>query len=186
MLGILKPTSGIVEISGMAPNAAIKRWPGLISYVPQEVLITKASLLENVGLGFAAEEIDQAQALKSLRKAKLEELIGLGDSGFSQSIQERGGNLSGGQKQRIGIARALYTKPELIILDEATSALDHETENEIMDTINNLHSAKKTMLMIAHRYTTLRKCDKIYEMKNGEIIAVHSYEELIKKHIQIN
>jgi ATP-binding cassette subfamily C protein len=128
MLGILKPTAGIVEISGLAPNQTIKKWPGLISYVPQEVLITKASLLENVGLGFAVEEINQDHVFASLRKARLEELIDLGKSGLSQSIQERGGNLSGGQKQRIGIARALYTNPSVIILDEATSSLEVSTE----------------------------------------------------------
>ena len=177
MLGILKPTSGIVEISGMAPNAAIKKWPGLISYVPQEVLITKASLLENVGLGFAAEEIDKAQALTSLRKAKLEELIGSGDSGVSQSIQERGGNLSGGQKQRIGIARALYTKPELIILDEATSALDVSTESEISDALLAL-KGNVTLVLVAHRLSTVRNADLVLYVDSGRIIAQGTFEEV--------
>ena len=177
ILGILKPTSGIVEISGMAPNAAIKKWPGLISYVPQEVLITKASLLENVGLGFAAEEIDKAQALTSLRKAKLEELIGSGDSGVSQSIQERGGNLSGGQKQRIGIARALYTKPELIILDEATSALDVSTESEISDALLAL-KGNVTLVLVAHRLSTVRNADLVLYVDSGRIIAQGTFEEV--------
>ena len=177
MLGILKPTSGIVEISGMAPNAAIKKWPGLISYVPQEVLITKASLLENVGLGFSAEEIDKAQALTSLRKAKLEELIGLGDFGVSQSIQERGGNLSGGQKQRIGIARALYTKPELIILDEATSALDVSTESEISDALLAL-KGNVTLVLVAHRLSTVRNADLVLYVDSGRIIAQGTFEEV--------
>jgi ABC-type bacteriocin/lantibiotic exporter with double-glycine peptidase domain len=177
MLGILKPTSGIVEISGMAPNAAIKRWPGLISYVPQEVLITKASLLENVGLGFSADEIDQDLALTSLRKAKLEELIGVGDSGFSQSIQERGGNLSGGQKQRIGIARALYTKPELIILDEATSALDVSTESEISEALLAL-KGNVTLVLVAHRLSTVRNADLVIYVDSGRIIAQGTFEEV--------
>jgi len=177
MLGILKPTSGIVEISGMAPNAAIKRWPGLISYVPQEVLITKASLLENVGLGFSADEIDQDLALISLRKAKLEELISVGDSGFSQSIQERGGNLSGGQKQRIGIARALYTKPELIILDEATSALDVSTESEISDALLAL-KGNVTLVLVAHRLSTVRNADLVIYVDSGRVIAQGTFEEV--------
>jgi len=177
MLGILKPTSGIVEISGMAPNAAIKRWPGFISYVPQEVLITKASLLENVGLGFSADEIDQDRVLTSLRKAKLEELIGVGDSGFSQSIQERGGNLSGGQKQRIGIARALYTKPELIILDEATSALDVSTESEISEALLAL-KGNLTLVLVAHRLSTVRNADLVIYVDSGRIIAQGTFEEV--------
>ena len=177
LLGILKPTSGIVEISGMAPNAAIKKWPGLISYVPQEVLITKASLLENVGLGFSVDEIDQALALTSLRKAKLEELIGVGDSGFSQSILERGGNLSGGQKQRIGIARALYTEPELIFLDEATSALDVSTESEISDALQAL-KGNVTLVLVAHRLSTVRNADLVIYLDSGKIIAQGTFEEV--------
>ena len=177
MLGILKPTAGIVEISGLTPNQAIKKWPGLISYVPQEVLITKASLLENVGLGFAVEEINQDHVLASLRKARLEELIDLGKSGFSQSIQERGGNLSGGQKQRIGIARALYTNPRLIILDEATSALDVSTESEISDALLAL-KGKVTLVLVAHRLSTVRNADLVIYVDSGRIIAQGTFEEV--------
>jgi ABC-type multidrug transport system fused ATPase/permease subunit len=177
MLGILKPTAGIVEISGLAPNQTIKKWPGLISYVPQEVLITKASLLENVGLGFAVEEINQDHVFASLRKARLEELIDLGKSGLSQSIQERGGNLSGGQKQRIGIARALYTNPRLIILDEATSALDVSTESEISDALLAL-KGKVTLVLVAHRLSTVRNADLVIYVDSGRIIAQGTFEEV--------
>jgi ABC-type multidrug transport system fused ATPase/permease subunit len=177
MLGILKPTSGTVQLSGMSPNAAIKKWPGLISYVPQEVLITKASLLENVGLGFDADEIDQTLALTSLRKAKLEELIDLEGSGVSQLIQERGGNLSGGQKQRIGIARALYTNPRLIILDEATSALDVSTESEISDALLEL-KGNVTLVLVAHRLSTVRNADLVIYVDSGRILAKGSFEEV--------
>jgi ABC-type multidrug transport system fused ATPase/permease subunit len=177
MLGILKPTSGTVELSGMSPNAAIKKWPGLISYVPQEVLITKASLLENVGLGFEADEIDQSQALTALRKAKLEELIDLEGYGISQPIQERGGNLSGGQKQRIGIARALYTNPSLVILDEATSALDVSTESEISDALLEL-KGKVTLVLVAHRLSTVRNADLVIYVDSGRILAKGTFEEV--------
>jgi ATP-binding cassette subfamily C protein len=177
MLGILKPTLGTVQLSGMSPNAAIKKWPGLISYVPQEVLITKASLLENVGLGFDADEIDQTLALTSLRKAKLEELIDLEGSGISQLIQERGGNLSGGQKQRIGIARALYTNPRLIILDEATSALDVSTESEISDALLEL-KGNVTLVLVAHRLSTVRNADLVIYVDSGRILAKGSFEEV--------
>jgi ABC-type multidrug transport system fused ATPase/permease subunit len=177
MLGILKPTSGIVELSGIAPHLAIKKWPGLISYVPQDVLITRATLLENVGLGFAFDEIDQEQVLVSLRKARLEELIDLGKSGFSQTFQERGGNLSGGQRQRIGIARALYTNPSLIILDEATSALDVSTETEISDALLAL-KGKVTLVLVAHRLSTVRDADLVIYVDFGRVIAQGTFEEV--------
>ena len=177
MLGILKPTSGTVELSGISPNAAIKKWPGLISYVPQEVLITKASLLENVGLGFDVDEIDQTLALASLRKAKLEELIDMEGSGISQLIQERGGNLSGGQKQRIGIARALYTNPRLVILDEATSALDVSTESEISDALLEL-KGNVTLVLVAHRLSTVRNADLVIYVDSGRILAKGSFEDV--------
>ena len=180
MLGILKPTSGIVEISGFSPDQAIKKWPGLISYVPQEVLITKASLLENVGLGFSVDEINQERALGSLYKAKLEELIDPGESGLLHSIRERGANLSGGQKQRIGIARALYTNPRLIILDEATSALDVSTESEISDALLAL-KGKVTLVLVAHRLSTVRKADLVIYIDSGRIIAQGTFEEVRSK-----
>ena len=180
MLGILKPTSGIVEISGFSPDQAVKKWPGLISYVPQEVLITKASLLENVGLGFSVDEINQERALASLYKAKLEELIDPGESGLLHSIQERGANLSGGQKQRIGIARALYTNPRLIILDEATSALDVSTESEISDALLAL-KGKVTLVLVAHRLSTVRKADLVIYIESGRIIAQGTFEEVRSK-----
>lgn len=177
MLGILKPTSGTVELSGMSPNASIKKWPGLISYVPQEVLITKTSLLENVGLGFDADEINHSLVLTSLRKAKLDELIDMKFSGTSQLIQERGGNLSGGQKQRIGIARALYTNPRLIILDEATSALDVSTESEISDALLEL-KGNVTLVLVAHRLSTVRNADLVIYLDSGRILAKGSFEEV--------
>ena len=177
MLGILTPNSGTVELSGMSPKEAIKKWPGLISYVPQEVLVTKASLLENVGLGFDADEIDQTLALNSLRKAKLEELIDLEGSGISQLIQERGGNLSGGQKQRIGIARALYTNPRLVILDEATSALDVSTESEISDALIEL-KGRVTLVLVAHRLSTVRHADLVIYLDSGRILAKGTFEEV--------
>jgi ABC-type multidrug transport system fused ATPase/permease subunit len=180
MLGILKPTEGTVEVSGLSPNAAIKKWPGLISYVPQEVLISKATLLENVGLGFAVSEIVKERALAALRKAKIEDLIDSKSSGFSKSILERGGNLSGGQKQRIGIARALYTNPRLIILDEATSALDVTTESEISEALLAL-KGNVTLVLVAHRLSTVRNADLVIYLDSGRIIAQGTFEEVRSK-----
>ena len=177
MLGILKPTSGRVLLSGVSPLLAIKKWPGRISYVPQEVLISKTSLLENVALGFPASEIDRDQGLKSLRTAKLEELIDESIPNLSQPIQERGSNLSGGQRQRIGIARALYTNPGLLILDEATSALDVTTESEISDALQDL-KGKVTVILVAHRLSTVRTADLVIYIESGSIIAQGTFEEV--------
>ena len=177
ILGILKPTVGEVRVSGMSPDNAIKNWPGKISYVPQEVLITKGTLLENVGLGFEFSEIDTQRALLCLRTAKLEELIIPNLKGLSGDIQERGGNLSGGQRQRIGIARALYTNPELLILDEATSALDVSTESEISEALHDL-KGKATIILVAHRLSTVRNADLVIYMEAGKIVAQGNFEEV--------
>ena len=177
MLGILKPTSGRVLLSGVTPLLAIKKWPGKISYVPQEVLISKTSLLQNVALGFPASEVNRDQVLKALRTAKLEELIDESNPNLSQPIQERGSNLSGGQRQRIGIARALYTNPGLLILDEATSALDVTTESEISDALQDL-KGKVTVILVAHRLSTVRTADLVIYVENGTIITRGTFEEV--------
>ncbi len=161
-------------------------WRKMIGYVRQDYFLIDASFAENIAFGFSRDKIDEQKLKECIRLASLEDFLKTLPNGIETQIGEKGSKLSGGQKQRIAIARSLYHDSEIILFDEATSALDHETENEIIETINNLYAQKKTMLMIAHRITTLRKCDKIYELKEGEIIAVHTYDELIKKRIQIN
>ena len=161
-------------------------WRKMIGYVRQDYFLIDASFAENIAFGFSRDKIDEQKLKECIRLASLEDFLKTLPNGIETQIGEKGNKLSGGQKQRIAIARSLYHDSEIILFDEATSALDHETENEIIETVNNLYAQKKTMLMIAHRITTLRKCDKIYELKEGEIIAVHTYDELIKKRIQIN
>lgn len=161
-------------------------WRKMIGYVRQDFFLIDASFAENIAFGFSRDKIDEQKLKECIRLASLEDFLKTLPNSIETQIGEKGNKLSGGQKQRIAIARSLYHDSEIILFDEATSALDHETENEIIETVNNLYAQKKTMLMIAHRITTLRKCDKIYELKEGEIIAVHTYDELIKKRIQIN
>ena len=122
----------------------------------------------NVAFGFSKEQIDDEQVWRALDEAQLGDFIRSLPEGLDTTIGERGVRLSGGQRQRIGIARALYTDPELLIFDEATSALDNETEAAIMESINSLHG-KKTMIIIAHRLTTIRECDIVYRVENGKI-----------------
>ncbi len=164
----------------------IDGWRSMIGYVRQDYFLLDASLAENITFGVERDKIDEKKLQRCIKLASLESFVASLPHGIDTHIGEKGGKLSGGQKQRIAIARSLYQDAEIILFDEATSALDNETENEIIETINNLHSAKKTLLMIAHRYTTLRKCDRIYEMKNGQIVASHNYDDLIRKLTPIN
>jgi ABC-type multidrug transport system fused ATPase/permease subunit len=177
MLGILKPTSGKVLVSGINPALAIKTWAGKISYVPQDVLITKATLMENVALGYPTSEIDRSNVLRVLRIARLEELIDYENPNFSVPFRERGSNLSGGQRQRIGIARALYTNPGLLILDEATSALDVNTESEISEALQDL-KGNVTVVLVAHRLSTVRTADLVIYIEKGSVVARGTFEQV--------
>ena len=122
----------------------------------------------NVAFGISRSDVDENQVWKALEEAQLADFVKGLPQGLDTTIGERGVRLSGGQRQRIGIARALYTDPELLIFDEATSALDNETEAAIMESINSLHG-KKTMVIIAHRLGTIEECDIVYRVENGEI-----------------
>ena len=99
---------------------------------------------------------------------------------YQTKIGERGIRLSGGQRQRIGIARALYHNPKILILDEATSALDENTEEAVMDAVNNLRK-KLTIIIIAHRINTLKQCDIVFKLEDGKLIFNGSFDELFKK-----
>ncbi len=178
ILGMLKPTSGKVKISGIEPAEAIRRWPGAIAYVPQEVNIVSGSIKDNVCLGYNPKDFNDDEIEKLLRMVQLSELLDL-PQGIHAATGERGSKLSGGQRQRIGIARALLTNPKLLILDEATSALDATTESNI---VNYFSSIKKeiTMIVIAHRLSTIRSADKVVYIKSGKLIGAGRFSRLIK------
>jgi ABC-type multidrug transport system fused ATPase/permease subunit len=177
ILGLLTPGAGEVLISDLKPESTISTWPGSIGYVPQSIYISQASILENVALGFSGTDINLGLATDSLEKAQLMGLINELPEGIHSNVGARGSRLSGGQRQRLGIARSLYTKPKLLILDEATSALDGLTENEVSEAINNLKSTQ-TVLLIAHRLSTVRIADRIIYMENGKIRAIGNFGEL--------
>ena len=160
ILGVLQPTSGSVQISGLSPLQAIISWPGAISYVPQDTLIISGSIRENVGLGFSNLESFDELIWESLALAQLEDFVRNLPGGLSAQVGERGTQLSGGQRQRLGIARALFTRPKLIVFDEATSSLDVATEFEVSQAINALRS-RVTIVLIAHRLSTIRNADSI-------------------------
>ena len=168
MLGLLKPQEGQVLADGVDIQTAYHAWLSHIGYIPQMIFMLDDTIRGNVAFGMDSKEVDEQAVWKALEEAQLAEFVRSLPEGLDTQIGERGIRLSGGQRQRIGIARALYTDPELLIFDEATSALDNETESAIMESINALHG-KKTMIIIAHRLTTIEGCDMVYRVENGKI-----------------
>lgn len=168
LLGLLQPQSGCVKVDGQDIQDDYEGWLSHLSYIPQTIFMLDDSIRANVAFGISTKDVDEAQVWKALDEAQLKEFVQSLPDGLDTMIGERGIRLSGGQRQRIGIARALYSDPELLIFDEATSALDNETETAIMESINALHG-KKTMVIIAHRLTTIRECDVVYRVEGGKI-----------------
>jgi ATP-binding cassette subfamily B protein len=180
IMGLLEPSSGSIEIEGeiLSPRTR-RRWQARIAHVPQTIFLSDASIAENIAFGCDPASIDMPRVEESACKAALNSFIDSLSDGYKTRVGERGVRLSGGQKQRIGLARALYKKVDVLILDEATSALDDTTERSIMESIAGL-DAQVTVLMIAHRISTLSKCDRIVEIKAGVIERVCDFQELMQ------
>lgn len=176
VLGLLKPQEGGVYIDGNDISNKEKSWAKIIGYVPQTVFLIDDTIKNNVLFGANCEE--DGLVWKALEDAQLKEYVESLPNGIDTMVGERGVKLSGGQRQRIAIARALYNKPQILVLDEATSALDTETEKAVMESVESLHGAI-TMIIVAHRLSTLRKCDKIYEIKNGNAY-IKEKEDVLK------
>lgn len=177
ILGIHEPSTGVIRISGLPPIASISKWPGAIGYVPQEVVLRAGSISSNVSSGF--ENIDPESELVSnaIEMAQLRQFVLSLPDGVQTNVGERGSKISGGQRQRIGIARALFTKPKLLVLDEATSALDGQTESEISDAIQGL-KGKVTLILIAHRLSTVMSADQIIYLEGGRVRAQGTFDEV--------
>ena len=185
MLGLLEPQAGALVIDGVPITpATLPGWQRSIGYVPQHIFLTDDTIAANIAFGQKASDIDMAAVERAARIAELHDFI-LRElpEGYATKAGERGVRLSGGQRQRVGIARALYHDPDVLILDEATSALDNLTEKAVMDAVANLGHAK-TIVMIAHRLSTVRDCDTIYMLEQGRVVAAGSYDELIETNRQ--
>ncbi|PHS70969.1 MAG: ATPase [Methylophaga sp.] len=178
VLGLLTPQQGQVQIDGLDIFDNLRAWQNLIGYVPQSIYLTDDTLRHNIAFGLNDEEIDESAVKRAILVAQLENLVDELPDGVDTLLGERGVRISGGQRQRIGIARALYHDPEVLVLDEATSALDHETESDVMQAVINLQG-KKTILIIAHRLTTIEKCDYIYRLDKGKVVAEGKPEEIL-------
>jgi ABC-type multidrug transport system fused ATPase/permease subunit len=180
LLGVLKPTVGKVDISGLEPELATTNWPGKISYVPQDSFILQGSVKDNVALGVEEEMIDEDKVKNCLAKVGLLDLFLASDKGIDTEVGELGSKLSGGQKQRLGIARALYTKPKLLILDEATSSLDNISEQKILECLREIQG-KTTIISIAHRLSTVINADKVIYMENGKVVSIGTFDQVRRR-----
>ncbi len=175
ILGILYPDNGGVFYGNMNVHEHPLRWSSKLSYIPQAIYLADESIRANVAFGIEDGDVDEKKVWEALDEAQLSDFVKSLPEGLDTEVGERGVRLSGGQRQRIGIARALYGDPEILVLDEATSALDNETEAAVMEAIERLHG-RKTLLIIAHRLTTIKKCDYIYRVENGQVFPVDKEE----------
>ena len=169
--------TGLVSIAGKLPLEAIATWPGSISYVPQDVTISNGTFRENVGLGYPVEVATDELVWSALEVAQLADFVRKLPQGLDTPVGERGTKISGGQRQRLGIARAMFTQPKLLVLDEATSSLDGQTEADISGAIQSLKGSV-TVIMIAHRLSTVRNADQVVYMEKGKILAKGTFEEV--------
>jgi len=181
ILGLLTPTSGQMLVDGIEINSCnLACWQRNLGYVPQHIYLSDDTITRNIAFGVPNQEIDMTAVIRAARIANMHEFIeGELPESYETIIGERGVRLSGGQRQRIGIARALYRDPTVLIMDEATSALDGITEEAVMEALHNL-SGKKTVIMIAHRLTTVKDCDVIYLLEEGQIIDQGKFFDLQK------
>ena len=177
ILGVLEPETGSVCVSGVRPTEAVTKWPGAMSYVPQEVVVLNGTIRENVALGLPSEEIDDEMVWQALERSHLSETLLREREGLDTIVGEHGVRLSGGQRQRLGLARALYTHPRFMVLDEATSALDAETENAVGEALQEL-TGDVTLVIVAHRLATIRHCDQIIYVEDGCIQARGTFGEV--------
>lgn len=177
ILGVLPPSTGAVTLDAMPPGEATRMWPGAVGYVPQEVLLANDTIRNNVALGLPVDAIDDGRVHEALQRAHIDGFVKELEGGIYAQIGERGLRLSGGQRQRLGIARALYTRPKLLVLDEATSALDAETEDAITRTITELEGDVTTVI-IAHRLSTVRHADVLVYMESGRAVAIGSFDDV--------
>ncbi len=177
ILGVIDPDSGCIRIGDKSPREAIQFWPGAIGYVPQDVMISNGSIRDNVTLGFDAESITEDEIWAAIGASQLTEFVNSLEMGLETHVGDRGAKLSGGQKQRLGIARALLTKPKLLVLDEATSSLDGTTEANLTDAIHRLRG-DVTVILIAHRLSTVKASDLICYLAGGYLLAKGSFDEL--------
>jgi len=180
IMGLLEPTEGSLAIDDISISGMNNRsWQAHISHVPQAIFLADTSIAENIAFGVPVGEIDYARVRQAAQKAQIDQTIESWSKQYDTLVGEQGVRLSGGQRQRIGIARALYKKSDVIVFDEATSALDNDTERAVMEAIENLGD-ELTVIIVAHRLTTLKNCTQIVELEDGKILRIGSYADIVE------
>jgi ATP-binding cassette, subfamily B, bacterial PglK len=180
LMGLLMPTEGQILVDGLPVSGKrLRAWQRAIAHVPQSIYLTDATVAENIAFGVPRHAIDLQRVREAARRARLADFVESRPEGYDGFVGERGIRLSGGQRQRIGIARALYKQASVLVLDEATSALDNATERLVMDAIETL-DRDLTIVLIAHRLSTVRRCDAIVQLENGRVVAQGRYDELLE------
>ena len=180
ILGLFAPTSGVVKVDGQDVQQNLRNWQNQIGYVPQAIYLTDDTLRRNVAFGLNDENIDDNLVRNAIRLAQLEEFVATLPEKLETVVGERGVRLSGGQRQRIGIARALYHNPSVLVLDEATSSLDTPTEHGVMQAVQALQGSK-TVLIVAHRLSTVEYCDRLYKIENARITEEGTFHEVVQR-----
>jgi len=183
ILGLLESNTGNILIDGTDIQQNLSAWQKNLGYIPQSIYLADETLRSNIAFGLPKEEIDDEKVLNAIRLAQLETLIRHLPDGLDTILGENGTRLSGGQRQRVGIARALYHDPEVLVMDEATSALDNITEKQITNAIESL-KGERTLIMIAHRLSTVKNCDMLYFMEHGKIVEQGTYDDLVHSNIR--
>jgi ABC-type multidrug transport system fused ATPase/permease subunit len=179
LLGLLPPTNGRILIDGEPLTGRERAWQRLIGYVPQDPYVLDDTLRANVAFGIPDTLIDEQRLMRACSLAQLDDVIRQLPQGMDTELGEHGARLSGGQRQRVAIARALYADPAVLVFDEATAALDNQTEREVTKAIASLHGTR-TLIVIAHRLSTVEGCDRLIFLQDGRIAAAGAYDELLR------
>ncbi len=177
ILGLVMPETGSVNIGGVEPNDLRAIAPGMVSYVPQKPGLVSGTIAENIALGIEPELIDRELVAEVIESSYLTEFIASLPEGIDTSVGKQVDSLSGGQIQRLGLARALYSKPQLLILDEATSGLDAGSEAFITASLSKLHG-KVTVIIVAHRLSTVQHSDVVHVVEGGRVVASDKFRVL--------
>jgi ABC-type multidrug transport system fused ATPase/permease subunit len=180
LLGLLEAKSGSVLINGCGISEVKQQWQHIVGYIPQTIFLMDDSLRRNIAIGIADNGIDEVAIVEALKSAQLEDFVASLPEGLDTVVGERGVRLSGGQRQRIGIARALYHRPSVLVLDEATSSLDTETEHGVMQAVQALQG-DKTVIIVAHRLSTVEYCDRLYRLDAGRIVDEGTFDEVMNR-----